>query len=100
MLLKVIKFPLKIVALPFILAFGALYIACVICVGLSSIITNLLSSAFLLGAVAGWITQAPPVMIWQAVAIGAFFAIAPRAAQWLLVQLAGLIGWIIGLIFS
>lgn len=100
MLLKVIKFPLKIVVLPFILVFGALHIACAICVGISSVITNLLSSLFLLGAVAGWITQAPAIMIWQAVGIGAFFAIAPHAAQWLLVQLAGLIGWIVGQIFS
>lgn len=100
MRLKIIKLPLKVAALPIILAFDVLYIACAICLGLSSIITNLLTSIFLLGAVAGWITHAPAGMIWQAVGIGAFFAIAPHAARWLLVQLAGVIGWIVGLIFS
>lgn len=100
MLLKIIKCPLKIAVLPVFLAFGALYVACAICLGLSSIITNLLSSFFFLGAVAGWFTQAPSGMIWQAVGLGVFFAIAPHAASWLLVRLAGLMGWIMGLIFS
>lgn len=100
MLLKIIKLPLKIAALPFILAFGVLYVVCTVCLGLSSIITNLLSSFFFLGAVAGWITLAPSRMVRQAVGLGVFFAIAPHAASWLLVRLAGLIGWIMGLIFS
>lgn len=100
MLLKIFKFPIKLAMLPFILAFGLVYIVCAICVGLSSIITSLLAWIFWMGAAAGWITQAQPAVIWQAAGIGVFFAIAPRLAQWLLVRLAGLIGWIMGCVYG
>ena len=53
-------------------------------VGLTSIVTNLLATVFLIGSVAGWIANAPSPMIFQAVGLGIFFAFAPHIAGWML----------------
>ena len=62
----------------------ALQLLASVLIGLSSIVTHLLASVFLLGAVSGWFAQAQPWMVWQAVGIGLFFAFAPSLAAWLL----------------
>ena len=84
MLLKLIKLPLRLAAIPVLLALLALQLLGAVLIGLSSIITHLLASVFLLGAVAGWLAQAQSWMLWQAVGIGLFFAVAPSLAAWLL----------------
>ena len=84
MLLKLIKLPLRLAAIPVLLALLALQLLGAVLIGLSSIITHLLASVFLLGAVSGWFAQAQPWMVWQAVGIGLFFAFAPSLAAWLL----------------
>lgn len=84
MLLKLIKLALRLAALPILLALLALQLLASVLIGLSSIITHLLASVFLLGAVAGWLVHAQPWMVWQAVGIGLFFAFAPSLAAWLL----------------
>ena len=84
MILKLIKLPLRLAAIPILLALLALQLLSAVVIGLSSIITHLLASVFLLGAVAGWLVQAQPWMVWQAVGIGLFFAFAPSLAAWLL----------------
>ena len=84
MLLKLIKLPLRLAALPILLALFVLQLRGAILIGLSSVVTHLLASVFLLGAVSGWFAQAQPWMVWQAVGIGLFFAIAPSLAAWLL----------------
>ena len=84
MLLKLIKLPLRLAAIPILLALLALQLLSAVVIGLSSIITHLLASVFLLGAVAGWLVHAQPWMVWQAVGIGLFFAFAPSLAAWLL----------------
>lgn len=53
-------------------------------IGLSSVVTHLLASVFLLGAVAGWFVHAQSRMVWQAAGIGLFFAFAPNLATWLM----------------
>ena len=84
MLLKLIKLPLRLAAIPVLLALLALQLLGAVLIGLSSVVTHLLASVFLLGAVSGWFAQAQPWMVWQAVGIGLFFAFAPSFAAWLL----------------
>ena len=84
MILKLIKLPLRLAAIPALLALLALQLLGVILIGLSSVVTHLLASVFLLGAVAGWLVHAQSWMVWQAVGIGLFFAFAPSFAAWLL----------------
>ena len=84
MLLKLIKLALRLAAIPVLLSLLALQLLGSVLLGLSSIITHLLASVFLLGAVAGCLVHAQPWMVWQAVGIGLFFAFAPSLAAWLL----------------
>ena len=84
MLLKLIKLPLRLAAIPVLLALLALQLLGAVLIGLSSVVTHLLASVFLLGAVSGWFAQAQPWMVWQAVGIGLFFAFAPSLAAWLM----------------
>ena len=84
MLLKLIKLPLRLAAIPGLLALLALQLLGAVLIGLSSVAAHLLASIFLLGAVTGWLVHAQPWMVWQAVGIGLFFAFAPSLAAWLL----------------
>ena len=84
MLLKLIKLPLRLAAIPFLLALLVLQLLGAVLIGISSVVTHLLASVFLIGAVAGWLVHAQPWMVWQAVGIGLFFAFAPSLAAWLL----------------
>ena len=84
MILKLIKLPLRLAAIPVFLALLALQLLGSVLIGLSSVVTHLLASVFLIGAVAGWLAQAQSWMLWQAVGIGLFFAVAPSLAAWLL----------------
>ena len=84
MILKLIKLPFLLAAIPVLLAFLALQLIGAVLLGLSSIVTHLLASVFLIGAVVGWLVHASPWMVWQAVGIGLFFAFAPSLAAWLL----------------
>ncbi len=82
--IRLLKVPIKLAALPLIPVLLALHFAGAIVLGLSSVITNLLATVFLFGSLAGWIVQAPGVMLCQTVGIGVFFALAPHIAGWLL----------------
>ena len=84
MLLKLIKLPLRLAAIPFLLTLLALQLLGAVLIGLSSVVTHLLANVFLIGAVAGWLVHAQSWMVWQAVGIGLFFAFAPSLAAWLL----------------
>ena len=84
MILKLIKLPLRLAALPILLALLALQLIGAVLIGFSSIVTHLLASVFLIGAVAGWLVHVQPWMVWQAVGIGLFFAVAPSLAALLL----------------
>ena len=83
MLLELIKLPLRLAAIPFLLTLLALQLLGAVLIGISSVVTHLLASVFLIGAVAGWLVHAQPWMVWQAVGIGLFFAFAPSLAAWL-----------------
>ncbi len=84
MLIRLLKMPIKLAALPLIPVLLALHLAGAIVLGLSTVITNLLATVFLLGSLAGWIVHAAGAMLYQTVGIGIFFALAPHIAGWLL----------------
>ncbi len=84
MLIRLLKLPIKLAALPLIPALLVLYFTEAIVLGLSSVITNLLATVFLLGSLAGWFVHAPGAMLCQTVVIGVFFALAPHIVGWLL----------------
>lgn len=82
--MKLIKLPLRLAAILIPLALLALQLIGAVLIGLSSVVTHLLASVFLLGAVAGWFVHAQPWMVRQAAGIGLFFAFAPNLATWLM----------------
>ena len=87
---KLLKLPLRIAAIPIIILLLLFQLISSILVGMSSIVTNLLSTVFLIGSVAGLIANAPASMIYQAVGLGVFFALAPHIASWLLDRVTSL----------
>ncbi len=84
MLIRLLKLPIKLAMLPLILILLALHFAGAIVLGISSVITYLLATVFLLGSLAGWVVHAPSAMLYQTVGIGIFFALVPHIAGWLL----------------
>ena len=100
MLFKLIKLPLRVIALPIILVMLAVQVIGAFVIGLSSIVTNLLSTFFLLDAVAGWIAHGSPAFIGQVAGVGIFFLLAPQLAGWLLNRIASLMRFILALILS
>lgn len=88
---KLLKLPLRIAALPFITLLLAFQLIGSILVGLSSIVTNLLATVFLIGSIAGSIADAPSNMICQTVGLGVFFVLAPHIASWLLDKVTSLV---------
>ncbi len=81
---KLLKLPLQLASLPLIAILLMFQLIASLIIGLTSIVTNLLATVFLLGSVAGLIANAPSVLILQTVGLGIFFAFAPHIAGWLL----------------
>ena len=81
---KLLKLPLRLAALPLIAILLVFQLISSVIVGLTSIATNLLATVFLFGSVAGWIANAPSVLIFQIVGLGIFFAFARYIVGWLL----------------
>lgn len=89
-MMKLLKLPLRITAIPLIVTLLVFQLGLSIIAGLTSIATNLLTSIFLIGSVAGWIADAPSSMVCQTTALGVFFAFAPYIASWLLEKVTDL----------
>ena len=87
---KLLKLPLRLAALPLIAILLVFQLISSLIVGLTSIATNLLATVFLIGSVAGWITNAPSVLIFQTAGLGIFFAFAPHIVGWLLEKVTDL----------
>ena len=87
---KLLKLPLRIVGLPLIAILLVFQLISSLIVGLTSIVTNLLATVFLIGSVAGWIANAPNNLIFQTAGVGIFFAFAPHIASWLLEKVTDL----------
>ena len=81
---KLLKLPLRLAALPLIAILLVFQLISSVIVGVTSIVTNLLATVFLIGSVAGGIANAPSGLICQTVGFGIFFAFAPYIAGWLL----------------
>ena len=81
---KLLKLPLRVAALHTIAVLLVFQLIGSLLVGLSSIVANLLSLVFLVGALAGWAVNAPCGMVFQAAGIGIFFAVVPHIAGWML----------------
>ena len=81
---KLLKLPLRIATLPLIAILLVFQLISSLIVELTSIATKLLATVFLIGSVAGWITNAPSGLIFQTVGLGISFAFAPHIAGWLL----------------
>ena len=87
---KLLKLPLRLAALPLIAILLVFQLISSVIVGLTSIVTNLLATVFLIGSVAGWIANAPSGLIFQTAGLGIFFAFAPHIAGWLLEKVTDL----------
>lgn len=87
---KLLKLPLRLAALPLIAILLVFQLISSVIVGLTSIATNLLATVFLIGSIAGWIANAPSVLIFQTVGLGLFFAFAPHIAGWFLEKVTDL----------
>ena len=87
---KLLKLPLRLAALPIIAMLLVFQLISSVIVGLTSIATNLLATVFLIGSVAGWIANAPSVLIFQTAALGISFAFAPHIAGWFLEKVTDL----------
>ena len=87
---KLLKLPLRLAALLLIAILLAFQMISSVIVGLTSIVTNLLATIFLIGSIAGWIANAPSGLIFQTVGLGIFFAFAPHIAGWLLEKVTDL----------
>ena len=88
---KLFKLPLRVATLPLIALLLAFQLIGSILVGMSSIVTNLLATVFLIGSIAGSIADAPSNMICQTVGLGVFFALAPHIASWFLDKVTSLV---------
>ena len=97
---KLLKLPLRIAALPIIALLLIFRLIGSILVGISSIVTNLLATVFLIGSVAGSIADAPASMICQAVGLGVFFALAPHMASWLLDRVTSFVVVLLGFVLA
>lgn len=81
---KLLKLSLRIAALPLIAILLVFQLISSLIVGLTSIVTKLLATVFLIDSVAGWIANAPSGLIFQTAGIGILFAFAPHIAKWVL----------------
>ena len=75
---KLLKLPLRMAALPLIAILLVFQLISSLIVGLTSMVTNLLATVFIIGSVAGCIANAPSGLIFQTAGLGIFFAFAPH----------------------
>ena len=62
---RIIRLPLKLIAMPAALALFLCHAACAIVIGIGSMVTNLVSGLFIFGAAIEWIADAPSSMAYQ-----------------------------------
>ena len=82
--MKVLKLIPKILISPLILAVGIVYVLGNVLAAVSSIITNLVGTVFIFGAVCGWITHAQEGLVWQAAITGLVILFLPLIVKGLL----------------
>lgn len=90
--MKVLKLIPKILISPLILAVGIVYVLGNVLAAVSSIVTNLVGTVFIFGAVCGWITHAQEGLVWQAAITGLVVLFLPLIVKGLLVLVLHLSG--------
>ena len=82
--MKVLKLIPKILISPLILAVGIVYVLGNVLAAVSSIVTNLVGTVFIFGAVCGWITHAQEGLVWQTAITGLVILFLPLIVKGLL----------------
>ena len=90
--MRILKMLLRLISLPLLLVSLLIHVLLALIIGLSTIVTNLIGSFFIIGSIAGFITHAAPEMVWQTVCIGIFFLLAPLIAGWMNEKASGIAG--------
>ena len=88
---RIIRLPLKLIAMPAALALFLCHAACAIVIGIGSMVTNLVSGLFIFGAAIEWIAGAPSSMAYQCLGLGLFLLAAPHFAGWIAGKAADLL---------
>ena len=82
--MKVLKLFPKILVSPLILAVGIVYVMGNVLAAVSSIVTSLVGTVFIFGAVCEWITHAQESLVWQAAISGLVILFLPLIVKGLL----------------
>lgn len=98
MIRRIIRLPLKLIAMPAALVLFLCHAACAILIGIGSFVTNLVAGLFIFGAAAEWIAGAPSVMAYQCLGLGLFILAAPHLAGWIVGKAADLLYRVLGFI--
>ena len=88
---RIIRLPLRLVAMPAALVLFLCHAACAIVIGIGSMVTNLVSGLFIFGAAIEWIAGAPSAMAYQCLGLGLFLLAAPHLASWIVGRAADLL---------
>ena len=83
MVRRIIRLPLKLIALPASLALFLCHAACAILIGIGSLVTNLISGLFIFGAAIEWIAGAPSEVAYQCLGLGLFLLAALYLVGWI-----------------
>ena len=76
MIRRIIRLPLKLIAMPAAVALFLCHAVCAIVIGIGSMVTNLVAGLFIFGAAIEWIAGAPSAMAYQCLGLGLFLAAA------------------------
>lgn len=83
MLIGLLKLPFKAMALILIPGLMILHFIGSLLIGLSSILTHILTGVFLFGSAAGFITHQPADILTRTICIGLFLAVFHYIGEWL-----------------
>ena len=90
MFIRLLKLPLKVLALALIPGLMILHFIGSLLLGLSSVVTHILASIFLFGSAAGFIAHQPTNILTRTISIGLFLAVFPYIGEWLLGKVTSL----------
>ena len=94
-----IKFPFRIVAIPFVLALALVQFVTALVTGFSSIVTNLIGTLGITTAACIWMFHlGTDADAYRMLALGFFFIVLPHAAGWIVSKAAGTCAWLIAFI--
>lgn len=96
--MRMLKMLLRLVSLPLLVVSLLVHVLLALIISLSTIVTNLIGSFFIVGSIAGFIIHAVPALVWQTVCIGIFFLLAPHIAVWMNEKASEIAGSIFGLL--